>query len=38
MMEHVPDLPAGILVLQFPSHLVKFLKQAKRRHARNLNA
>ena len=28
MMEHVPDLPAGILVLQFLSHLVKFLKQA----------
>jgi len=33
-MEHVPDLPAGIIVLKFPSHPVKFLKQAEYRHAK----
>jgi hypothetical protein len=36
LVEHIPDLPAGVVVLNFPLHPVKFLKQAENRHVRIL--
>jgi hypothetical protein len=31
-MEHVPDVPAWVVVLKFPLHLVEVLKQGEYRH------